>query len=125
MREIKFRILLNGEFYYWGFLRDEVTGSLFFNGIPSCNESMAYKLEHSQQYSGLKDKSGKEIYEGDIVTGFPSGFHPLLVTYTKCAFYAGRNGETYFELFNKDFSWEVIGNIYETPEILEVRNDTL
>lgn len=73
----------------------------------------------AMQSTGLKDKNGTEIYEGDIVKNiydeiyvvkwFDAGFH-LEEKYN--------GGFDYFELHFGD-NKEVIGNIYENPELLE------
>lgn len=82
-------------------------------------------LAHLVQYTGLKDKNGKEIYEGDIVKGHwwkrgESHRHVGRVAYVSCAFkvrgvkqYIGWDDEL-------NMTYETIGNIYENPELLEV-----
>ena len=91
------------------------------------------------QYTGLKDKNGKEIYEGDIII---SSYNKTLlweVYIGNCV--AQVNGDEYvvnyagvgfrhiknkdYELEQKDDFWyyeskiEVVGNIYENPELLK------
>jgi len=69
------------------------------------------------QYTGLKDKNGKEIYEGDIVNCFRHEGFEFVTTRL------GSNGiETQlgFYPFIEVYGYaEVIGNIYENPELLE------
>ncbi|ATA76718.1 YopX family protein [Capnocytophaga canimorsus] len=77
------------------------------------------------QFTGLYDKNGKEIYEGDILApiskvsfyyvGFESG---MFCIYNNLGRWATmeRGIEIYKEL-NIDF--EIIGNIYENPELLK------
>ena len=85
--------------------------------------------EPIMQYTGLKDKNGKEIYEGDIVR---FTWHSVLcssekpidrrheVVYIDGGF---RQADTYGAIGNW-YKWdevEIIGNIYENPELLEAK----
>jgi hypothetical protein len=71
------------------------------------------------QYTGLKDKNGKEIYEGDIVgwrdpdTGEVQ--FPEEVAYVYSSFIPLRRGDYYS---HEAEEIEVIGNIYENKELL-------
>lgn len=70
------------------------------------------------QYTGLRDKNNKEIYEGDIVKYFYDT--PSVVEFVQGAFKLKR--DCCFDTFSYlEGEVEVIGNIYENPELLEVK----
>lgn len=125
MREIKFRAWhkeekIIGEVLGIDILHKEI---FFSNEDVDCYEHTDFKDIELMQYTGLKDKNNKEIYEGDI---FHIGSKKILyvVEWIDC----GLKGR---QIKNK--SWigldywkddiEVIGNIYENPELLEENNN--
>lgn len=85
--------------------------------------------------TGLKDKNGKFIYEGDIIKGYfndsDSGgtyFRIMTVVYEeKLAAFGFKDSKNYCEfLTTVDFEqqdYEIIGNIYENPELLKKGGD--
>lgn len=76
------------------------------------------------QFTGLTDKNGVEIYEGDVLTnyGFASDMkiRKFLVEWaTQNSRYVLRDGKVKTSLFDYDvIQCEIIGNIYENPELL-------
>jgi hypothetical protein len=101
-------------FSYWGMIDHKSNHKVDSFTSPSSSSNSFRKTE--EQYIGLKDKNGKEIYEGDIVkTGFK--MDGSIYFSTPCFGVQNSTGVcTEFE-WDEIEKFEIIGNIHENPEL--------
>jgi len=145
MREIKFRLrdrhnkIVGYEKWYTGSWRadnpDE--GYSLDSGWWEASPCWLYSVDNERwtptyiphrykdQYTGLKDKNGKEVYEGDIAGTFYFVQDKLLVFFKDGCFRVNNKQDgkeeqllsEYLKTYNGKV--EVIGNIYESPYLLD------
>lgn len=76
------------------------------------------------QYTGLKDKNGKEIYEGDVIKDWEEiDLYKVIWNKVWACFdleRVTRNNDTEQEI-DDTYNCEIIGNIYENPELLKIK----
>ena len=122
MREIKFRARgqVGRKIWYYGLLT-----SLGENVCHVKDENIMHEYicdtDTLGQYTGVKDKKGKEIYEGDIVKAIVEGSLSEIickVIYMNGAFCQDIGDPIYYPIIWNNTSTEVIGNIYNNPDLL-------
>ncbi len=123
MRDIKFRQKLkphfvrgSGEFHYWGYIDGDFTSPVGKNYCDTPDE----------QYAGLKDVNGVEIYEGDVV--MCNNQHKGVIEWEEndycfnvSDYYCSSNDYPTMA-FMEGQPFVVIGNIHQNPELLEQYN---
>jgi hypothetical protein len=95
-REIKFRT--------WDKISEEMFFTDVYDGVPYHYDKNRREI---MQYTGLKDKNGVEVYEGDVV--YLAGYGNYICEYPFI--------ELHDAVAEKDIG-DILGNIYQNPELL-------
>lgn len=118
-REIKFRAWLKDEkrmITKISSIKLDINCIYYDNNQLSSYERATFNDIELMQYTGLKDKNGVEIYEGDVVLA--GSYYEIIWSESTCSFKMC-NLDDEIELTRIDSNYiKVIGNIYENPELL-------
>lgn len=96
---------------------------------PTSDSKLLIPIEKSElilmQSTGLVDKNGKEVFVGDIIKCTRGCLHEVYIEKEYGGTYCGGMPAVYLKDLGEGYAWteheEIIGNIYENPELLEVK----
>jgi hypothetical protein len=113
-------MLVNTIFFFANELEElELNDSIMNDNIPVYPDEI--KL---MQSTGLHDKNGKEVFVGDIIKCTRGCPHEVYLEKEYGGKYIGGMPAVYLKGIREGYAWtgaeEIIGNIYEKPELLEV-----
>ena len=125
----KAKRLDNREWVQGALLLNDTDAATIFNQHPADGSLQGFEVDSSTicQCTGLKDKNGKLIWENDIMVAHLDDKFPEDTTYTRVVW--DNNGFCTKEQGSEDISpldkfdqehFEVCGNIFDNPELLEV-----
>lgn len=123
MRDIKFRGKTQDEEWVYGHLttwrnKDKSIDYQIKEGHENSAYTRTVIIETVGQYTGLKDKKGKEIYEGDIYHMGDKNIKYVVVWNDTGLTGKQLGSSSYAGLSYWQNNIEIIGNIYDNPELL-------
>lgn len=107
-------------------LQIDLSRSMVSLKIENDSEWYWFKEVALMQSTGLKDKNGVEVFQGDIVRCTRGCPHEVVWLKEYAGMYVGGMPAWYLSGLSEGYAWtgdeEIIGNIYENQELLEQAN---
>jgi uncharacterized phage protein (TIGR01671 family) len=118
------KMFANDELIIWN-------GNVYANDSKklTCNNLKGWSIddEYLMRSTDLKDKNGKEVFVGDIIKCTRGCHHEVYLEKEYGGTFIGGMPAIYLKGLNEGYAWteheEIIGNVYENPELLEVTED--
>ena len=118
------------EEWKYGYLIEDEGYSFIINQVIEANEQYItigswcpVNPDTLGQSTGLKDKNGKEVFVGDIIKCTRGCLHEVYIEKEYGGTYFGGMPAVYLKDLREGYAWtedeEIIGNVYENPELLE------
>lgn len=117
IREVILRSIKEIKFRAWDSdAKKMITKNSYVLRVMACNPNCPNF--HVMQFTGLSDKNGVAIYEGDILYSEKLGYIPVTWWNEMARFWAKKQNH----FLHPDKAWKnvtIVGNIYGNPELLE------
>lgn len=124
MRTIKFRGIdtMSGEMVYGDLAQQKLTNGSITTAIVQTYATYDVNSKTIGQFTGLFDKNGKEIYEGDIVKCDKFVYEVVFEEKRFASYGLCRKGDMFMHYFGEAMEsqqCEVIGNIHDNKELIK------
>ena len=118
------KMFANDELIIWN-------GNVYANDSKklTCNNLKGWSIddEYLMQSTGLFDRNGKEVFVGDIIKCTRGCPHEVYIEKEYAGTFIGGMPAIYLKGLSEGYAWteaeEIIGNIYENPELLEEKDE--